>query len=96
MCFHTKHRGILIEEVPEDDKEFCRTNFLERSRSRWFEFDGVQRREAEISGALKLSSARYSTSVLAVRQLLMSQRTAPELRTYIHITCDVTRDFDVI
>jgi hypothetical protein len=45
---------------------------------------------------LKLSSARYSTSVLAVRQLLMSQRTAPELRTYIHITCDVTRDFDVI
>jgi len=69
--------------------------FRERSRSRWFEFDGARRGEAEISVVLKLSSARYSTSVLAVHWLPMSQRTAPELRTYINITCDVTRNFDV-
>jgi hypothetical protein len=66
VCFHTKHRGILIEEVPGDDKEFCRTNFPERSRSHCFEFDGVRRGEAEISGVLKLNSASNSTSVLAV------------------------------
>ena len=52
--------------------------------------------KAGISGMLKLSSARYSTSVLAIHWLsLMSQRTAPELRAYVHIGCDVTWDFDV-
>ena len=82
MFSHKATRGVLIKEVPGDDKEFCLTNFPEINQNRWFEYDGVQRGEAEISGVLKLSSARYSTSVLAIHWLsLMSRRTAPELRT---------------
>jgi hypothetical protein len=49
VCFHKKHRGVSIEEVPGDDKEFCRINFPERWQRRWFEFDGIQRGEAESS-----------------------------------------------
>jgi hypothetical protein len=79
---HKTSRGVSIEEVPGDEKEFCLTHFPEISRSHWFEFDGVQRGEAEISGVLNLSSARCSTSVLAIHWLsLMSRRTSPELRT---------------